>query len=353
MTGYNLSDYRYDLPEELIAQHPAPRREESRLMVVHLDDDRVEHRRFRNIAGYLDPGDLVVVNDTRVIPARLLGRRRSGGAVEVLLLQRIAPAHGEPADRWIALARPSARLKEGETVFVDGGAEAVLVRSLGGGRWEVAFAEEDLARVGRAPLPPYIKRSADDTSLVEEDRERYQTVYARQDGAAAAPTAGLHFSEALIEGLKAQGVGFESVTLHVGLGTFRPIQAEDIRDHTMHTERFALSGEAARAVNATRTRGNRIVACGTTTMRVLESVADEEGRLPESGEEGETGIFIYPPHRFRVTRSMITNFHLPGSSLMVMLAALVGRERLLALYEVAVAERYRFYSYGDAMLVLG
>lgn len=348
MSDYQLSDYRFELPEALIAQRPADRRDASRLMVVHLGDDRVEHRRFSDLPEYLDAGDLVVVNNTRVIPARLLGRRRTGAAVEVLLCSRLGD---ESSRRWEALVKPSKRVNEGEVIDLGEGDRVTLLTRHDGGLWTVEVEPEVIDRRGRAPLPPYIRRDRDEQA--EQDRSRYQTVYARTAGAVAAPTAGLHFTESMIEQLRRDGVGFAEATLHVGIGTFRPIGSEDIRDHTMHSERYTLSGEAAEQVNRVRRQGGRVVACGTTSMRLLESAAAEDGTLPAGGVSGETDIFIYPPYRFRVTRSMITNFHLPGSTLLVMMSALVGRERMLELYRLAVEQRYRFFSYGDAMLVLG
>ena len=340
------SDFDYELPKELIAQYPAERRDESRLLVLRRDDGAIEHRRFRDVEEFLCPGDLLVVNETEVIPARLLGqKRKTGGAVEVFLLEEIG------SGRWEALVRPAARIRAGaELEFGGGSLTARVVRELDGGKRVVELsAERDLAavlqEVGRVPLPPYIEREAEDA-----DRDRYQTVYASERGAVAAPTAGLHFTEPLLERLESQGVGIARLVLHVGLGTFRPIAVEDPERHEMESERYALDAAAAEAVNATREAGGRVVAVGTTCVRVLETLADEDGRV--AAASGGTRLFIRPPYRYRCVDVLLTNFHLPRSTLLMLVAAFGGREQVLAAYAEAVRERYRFYSYGDAMLLI-
>jgi S-adenosylmethionine:tRNA ribosyltransferase-isomerase len=341
------SDFDYELPKELIAQVPAERRDESRLLVVPRRGGSVEHRRFRDVLEYLRAGDLLVLNESRVIPARLLGAKRGGGGrVEVFLLRELGPG------RWQTLVRPGARIHQGAVLEFGEGGEltARIVGVLPAGKREVEFhADGDLAatleRLGRVPLPPYIDREPD-----ERDRERYQTVYATVPGAVAAPTAGLHFTEALLERAAAQGVGIARVVLHVGLGTFRPVVAEEPAEHEMEEERYDVSPEAADAINRARAAGGRIVAVGTTSVRVLESVADAAGRMRAGA--GATSLFVRPPHEFRCADALITNFHLPRSTLLMLVSAFAGRENVLAAYREAVRERYRFYSYGDAMLIL-
>ena len=343
-------DFDYDLPRELIAQHPAERRDESRLLVLDRRADALEHRRFRDLADYLEPGDLLVLNDTKVIPARLMGHRSTGGRVELLL---IAPAE---ATTWRAMLKCRGRLVDGETIDVEDGALRCVYR----GRTEagealVDFGQEAeallaaLERVGRAPLPPYIKRPKEHDPDREADLARYQTVYAREPGAIAAPTAGLHFTPAVLERLDAKGVGQTTVTLHVGLGTFKPVTAERVEDHPMHAEWLELTGTAAEAIAATRRAGGRIVPVGTTATRVLETAAQAGPLGPTSCW---TRLFITPGFEFRLTDALITNFHLPRSTLLMLVAALAGRERILAAYAEAVRLGYRFYSYGDAMLIL-
>jgi S-adenosylmethionine:tRNA ribosyltransferase-isomerase len=339
------SDFDYELPRELIAQHPAERRDASRLLVLHREGGAVEHRRFTDVLSFLKAGDLLVLNESRVIPARLLGRKRgTGGRAEVFLLRRLSPG------RWEALVRPGARVRPGAVVEFGEGLSAHVVRDLPAGAREVELqAETDpdalVERVGTVPLPPYIEREPG-----EVDRERYQTVYAAVPGAVAAPTAGLHFTEELLGRAAEAGVGAARVVLHVGLGTFRPVTAEEPGEHEMEEERYAVSAEAAAAINAARAAGGRVVAVGTTSVRVLETVADAEGRVAPG--EGATRLFIREPHRFRCTDALITNFHLPKSTLLMLVSAFAGREAVLAAYREAVRERYRFYSYGDAMLIV-
>ena len=337
-----LSDFMYDLPEERIAQTPSEPRDHSRLMVVHRDNHELEHRHFYDVIDYLNPGDVLVINETRVIPARLIGERPSGGACEVLLLKQLAPK------RWETLVKPGKKLKPGAEVIFGGGrlkGRVVETTDVGGrivefeceGTFEAALDE-----LGEMPLPPYIHEKL-------ADRERYQTVYAKQEGSAAAPTAGLHFTPELLERIRAKGVEIVPVLLHVGLGTFRPVKVENVEDHEMHSEYFEVTEEAAARINAARQRGGRIIAVGTTSVRTLESAAENGLLLPK---RGETKIFIRPGYQYQMVDALITNFHLPGSTLMMLVSALYDREHIIAAYEEAVREEYRFFSFGDAMLIL-
>lgn len=351
-----LSDYDFELPPELIAQHPLERRDASRLFVHDVPSGTSDHRAVRELPDVLRPGDLLVVNDTRVIPARLSCRRLSGGRVECLLIEP------DVDGRWFAWISPSRRLELGEELIVEG--ESVRVRlvdrpELPDGsvarHWSVhieTFGEEFdvfLERVGRMPLPPYIERGEDATAD-DLDRERYQTVYARVPGAIAAPTAGLHLTDELFARLAARGIELASVTLHVGPGTFQPIQVEDLSEHQMHSERYELSSATQHAIRVTREHGGRVIAVGTTSARVLEACSDGEGGVVAGS--GQTDLFLTPQNPPRVIDGLLTNFHLPKSSLLVLVASIVGRERALALYEEAIERRYRFYSYGDASLLL-
>ncbi len=336
------SDFMYDLPESSIAQSPVEPRDHSRLMVLDRSDDSITHKRFYDVIDYLNPGDVLVVNDTRVIPARLLGERiPTGGACEVFLLKQLAPK------RWETLVRPGKKLRPGAQVSFGGGRlVATIAETTDAGGRIVDFEcggsfEAALDALGEMPLPPYIHEK-----LV--DKERYQTVYARAEGSAAAPTAGLHFTSELMERIRQKGVEIVPVLLHVGLGTFRPVKADDIRDHEMHSEYFEVTKEAAAKVNAAKARGNRVVAVGTTSVRTLESAA-EDGRLV--AKKGNTNIFIYPGYKYQLVDALITNFHLPGSTLIMLVSALYDREKILAAYDTAVREGYRFYSFGDAMLI--
>lgn len=339
-----LSDFDFYLPDELIAQTPVEPRDRSRLLVLFRETGATKHGTFRDLADYLNAGDVLVLNDTRVIPARLMGvKAGTGGQVELLLLKRLG------IDRWETLVRPGRRVHEGtEIVFGNGELVAVGEESTETGgrvmrfRFDGAF-EEVLDRLGKMPLPPYITASLDDP-------ERYQTVYSRVRGSAAAPTAGLHFTKEFLEELQTRGIKIAYITLHVGLGTFRPVQTEDIRKHRMHSEYYEISEEAARTVNDARREGRRIVAVGTTCVRTLESVADPSGFIEPRA--GWTDIFIYPGYRFRAVDAMVTNFHLPKSSLVMLVSAFAGRENVLAAYREAVDERYRFFSFGDAMLII-
>lgn len=341
-----LSDFDYELPPALIAQHPPAERGQSRLLVIpRRETSLLAHRAFSDFPEYLNAGDCLVLNDTRVIPARLLGRRRTGGQVELLLLRPLG------GDRWEALGRPARRLRVGETVEFGAVLRAEVVALGDEGRRTVQLHYEGellplLDRVGQMPLPPYIQREQTEA----EDKTRYQTIYAAQPGAVAAPTAGLHFTPEVLAAIEARGVKIVRLTLHVGLGTFRPISVERLEDHVMHAEWYSVAPEAAATINTARAGGGRVIAAGTTVVRTLETVADEAGQV-HSGE-GLTRIFISPGYTFRVTDGMLTNFHLPRSSLLVMVSAFAGRERILAAYAEAIAQGYRFYSYGDATLLV-
>jgi S-adenosylmethionine:tRNA ribosyltransferase-isomerase len=350
-----ISDFDFELPEELIAQHPLERRDASRMLVVNRVEKSWRDASFAEFPAELREGDAVVVNNTRVFPARLVGRREpTGGRVELLLVRRREEFEGEA---WEVLAKPARRLEAGARVtFGDGrlSAETLSPNEDGAGRVVRFQANGDftalLEEFGRMPLPPYIKRDSEDLAAAEEDRERYQTVYAAAPGAIAAPTAGLHFTPQVFEHLRARGVRTAEVTLHVGYGTFAPVRADDLSEHRVAAERFEISDRAAEAINATKETGGRVVAVGTTTVRALESAVDESGRV--RADRGETGLTITPGYRFRVVDAMLTNFHLPRSSLLVLVSAFAGRDLALEAYHHAVAVRYRFYSYGDCMLIV-
>ena len=348
MSAGRLSDYDYELPDELIAQHPVGERDTSRLMVLRRSDGQIEHAQFRDLPEFLSPKDCLVVNETRVIPARLKGYRPgTGGSVELLLVR-------QDGDLWETMARPGRRLRPGATVaFEDEDLRAVVEKVLPDGRRVVRFEgtadlEEVLERRGRVPLPPYIRR--DD---VPGDREQYQTVYARIPGAVAAPTAGLHFTPGLLSRVGEMGVGVVPLLLHVGPGTFKPVVEEDLDRHEMDAEFYEVGAEAVERVNRCRSEGGRVVAVGTTSVRTLESAAAQvDGGWMLEAQSGWTRLFIRPPYAFRLTDVLITNFHLPRSSLLMLVSALAGREFMLEAYAEAVRERYRFYSYGDAMVIL-
>ena len=343
------SDFDYDLPPDRIAQTPAEPRDAARLLVLRRDREGVEHRAVRDLPDLLAPGDVLVVNDTRVIPARVFGRKeRGGGAAELLLLEEL------PGGDWDVLLRARRRPRPGDRIVLPGGATATLIADgeLGRARARIEAPGpvlDWLERFGAPPLPPYIRRERNDARRAD-DRERYQTIYAARPGAVAAPTAGLHFTPELFQRLAGRGIERVAVTLHVGLGTFRPVAAENAEDHRMEAERYEVTVEAAARINAARDAGGRIVAVGSTSVRTLETVADAEGRARAAS--GRSDLFIRPGHRFRLVDAMLTNFHLPRSTLLMMVAALAGRERVLAAYREAVAAGYRFYSYGDAMLIL-
>jgi len=337
------SDFYYDLPEELIAQHPIKNREESRLLILDKDTGQVEHRKFKNIIDYLYEGDCLVLNDTRVIPARLFGNREGKDEkIEFLLLKNIE------GNRWETLVKPGKKVKPGgRIIFGDGLLIADVLSIEEDGTRVVEFRydgifEEVLDRLGEMPLPPYIKEKL-------EDKERYQTVYARHDGSAAAPTAGLHFTKELLRRIEDKGVSISYLTLHVGLGTFRPVKVDNIEEHHMHSEYYELGEEAAFKINSTREKGGRIVAVGTTSVRTLETVATLEGRIVP--KKGWTDIFIYPGYEFKAVDCLITNFHLPESTLLMLVSALAGKDKILNAYRIAIENKYRFFSFGDAMFI--
>ena len=335
-------DFWYDLPEELIAQTPLEQRDASRLLVLDRQTGSVTHKSFFDIVDYLRPGDCLVMNDSRVLPARLLGNRPSGGAVELLLLRDLGKK------RWECLAKPGRKLLAGQNViFGNGELTATIVDVCEDGNRIVEFHYEGiflevLERLGKMPLPPYIKAEL-------QDRERYQTVYSREIGSAAAPTAGLHFTNALLDKIREKGIRTAFVTLHVGLGTFRPVKAEEISEHHMHSELCMMNEETARILNETKKNGGRIVCVGTTSCRTIESLADENGMFTASSKW--TDIFIFPGYRFKAMDALITNFHLPESTLVMLVSAFAGRDKVLAAYNTAVEQKYRFFSFGDAMFI--
>ncbi len=342
-----LSEFDYELPEDRIAQHPIGRRDDSRLLLLDRESGSIAHRRFRDLADLLDPGDLLVFNDTRVRPSRVVGRKPTGGRVELLLLDQ------DDQGRWRCLMQASRRPEVGGRILFDRELSATVVGyedQMASLRFEHPGGESEsvLESIGRMPLPPYIRRSGDAPEDAE-DRERYQTVYARSSGAVAAPTAGLHFTEALLARLADRGVARAFLSLHVGIGTFLPVRAERIEDHRMHAERFEINSNVAEAVAAARRRGGRVVAVGTTSVRALEACATPDGSVVPG--VGSCDLFIRPGYRFRVVDSLITNFHLPRSTLLMLVAAVAGRESVLAAYREAIRMGYRFYSYGDAMWI--
>ena len=345
-TDLKTSDFFYDLPEDLIAQFPSEERDMCRLMIVDREKNGVSHKVFRDIIDYLNPEDMLVVNSSKVIPARLLGKTdKTGSNMELLLLRAL------DSGEWETLVRPGKRAKVGASFTFGGILKATVTSIVDGGNRTVAFEfdrekyksiYEVLDEIGNMPLPPYITKKL-------ENKNDYQTVYAKKEGSAAAPTAGLHFTEELIEKIKAKGVGYGEVTLHVGLGTFRPVKVDKIEDHLMHGEYFFVTDEVAEEINRRRAAGGRIIAVGTTSCRVLESASDENGIVhPMSAE---TAIFIYPGYKFKATDALITNFHLPESTLLMLVSALAGKEKMMNAYKTAVAERYRFFSFGDAMFI--
>ena len=348
------SDFDYDLPPELIADHPAAERDASRLLVVRRDRDTFDHLTFRRLPDLVTAGDVIVLNETRVIPARLLGTRAGGGAAEIVLLHPLVDGNvthqAQWTRDWIALVRPGARLRAGRMVRVADDLSVEIAEVLADGTRRIRLVtplepRAAIERYGRMPLPPYIERAAEDA-----DRERYQTVYARDEGSVAAPTAGLHFTPALLNLLRARGVGICTVVLHVGVGTFRPVEVEDPAEHPMHAEWYDVTEREAERMNAARGSGRRLWAVGTTVVRTLESVADDAG-LIHAGS-GWTQLFIRPGYRFRAVDALITNFHLPRSTLLMLVSAFAGYDRTRAAYAAAIAGRYRFYSYGDAMAIL-
>lgn len=338
-----VSDFDYDLPERLIAQHPSEKRDESRLMVLNREKQTIEDKVFKDVIDYLNPGDCLVRNNTKVIPARLYGKKETGANVEFLLLKRIHD------DTWEVIVRPGRKLLKGaKVIFGDGILEATIDDVLENGNRLVTFKYEGifneiLDQIGLMPLPPYIKEKL-------KDKDRYQTVYAKYDGSAAAPTAGLHFTEELLEKIRQKGVEIANVTLHVGIGTFRPVKVENVEEHDMHSEHYYIKKEDADKINNAKKNGKRIISVGTTSCRVLESIADESGFVKET--EGDTSIFIYPGYKFKCIDSLITNFHLPESTLVMLVSALAGKDFILKAYKEAVEKEYRFFSFGDAMIIL-
>ncbi len=345
MTNENtlLKSYYYDLPDELIAQHPSEKREECRLLAYDNRERKAEHTKFFEIIHKLNAGDVLVVNNSKVLPSRLFGEKiETGAKIEILLLKKTA------LNEYTALSRPAKKLKEGTAIKFSESLSGKILEKGENGEVKIKFDceglfENELEKIGEMPLPPYIKARL-------EDKDRYNTVYSKVDGSAAAPTAGLHFSEELLEKIKAKGVKVVEVLLHVGLGTFRPVEAEDILDHHMHSEYIKISKESADIINEAKKAGGRVIAVGTTSVRVLESAAGENGELKET--EKETNIFIYPPYQFKVVDGIITNFHLPESTLIMLVSAFIGREETMKLYNEAVREKYKFFSFGDAMFLI-
>ena len=337
-----VSDFDYELPEELIAQIPIEKRDESRLMVLDREKQTIEHRKFKNIIEYLKPGDVLVRNNTKVIPARIYGKKETGANVEFLLL------HNIEGDIWECIVRPGNKLHIGtKVIFGDGLLKAEISDIMEGGTRKVKFYyngifNEILDKIGLMPLPPYIHEEL-------KEKDRYQTVYAKYEGSAAAPTAGLHFTEELFEALRKKGIEIANVTLHVGIGTFRPVKEETVEEHKMHTEHFYIKKEDVEKINNAKKEGRRVIAVGTTSCRVLESIADENGFVKETEED--TGIFIYPGYKFKCIDGLITNFHLPQSTLLMLVSALAGKEYIMKAYKEAVKEKYRFFSFGDAMII--
>ncbi|MGE5473990.1 MAG: tRNA preQ1(34) S-adenosylmethionine ribosyltransferase-isomerase QueA [Ignavibacteriales bacterium] len=339
----NLKDFYYDLPEGLIAQEPIKNREESRLLVLDKNTGEIEHKTFKNIINYLDEGDCLVLNDTKVIPARLYGLKRDTGAkIEIVLLNEISD------NQWEVLVRPGKRVQKGcQIVFGNNELICEVLDILEGGNRLVRFEYEGiflniLDKIGIMPLPPYIKSKL-------EDKDRYQTVYAKNPGSAAAPTAGLHFTDSLLDEIRNRGIKIAHTTLNIGLGTFRPVKVENIEEHKMHSEYYEINQQACDTINNVRENGGKIISVGTTASRVLETVSDTNGKV--SPCEGWTDIFIYPGYKFKIVNSLITNFHLPESTLLMLVSALAGRENIMKAYEEAVSERYRFFSFGDAMFI--
>ena len=338
----NVTDFNYNLPTQLIAQTPIEKRDESRLMVLDIDSQKIEHKSFKNIIEYLNPGDCLVINNTKVLPARLYGKKTTGANVEFLLLNT------NQEDVWECIVRPGNKLHVGtEVIFGDGKLKAKILEIMPGGTRKVKFQydgifQEILAEIGLMPLPPYIHEEL-------KQKERYQTVYAKHNGSAAAPTAGLHFTEELLDKIKSKGIEIANVTLHVGIGTFRPVKVEKIEDHKMHSEHFYIKQEDVEKINNAKSNGNRVIAVGTTSCRVLETIANEEGKVIPT--DGDTNIFIYPGYKFKCIDGLITNFHLPESTLLMLVSAFAGKDFTMNAYNEAVAQEYRFFSFGDAMFI--
>lgn len=337
-----VTDFDYNLPEELIAQVPIKNRDESKLMILDKETGSIEHKQFRDIIEYLNPGDCLVRNNTKVIPARLYGKKETGANVEFVLLKNFE------GDIWEAMVRPGNKLHEGaKVIFGDGLLRAEILSTLEDGTRKVKFYydgifNEILDKIGLMPLPPYIHESL-------SDNDRYQTVYAKYEGSAAAPTAGLHFTPELLKRIEEKGIKIANVTLHVGIGTFRPVKEENVEEHHMHTEHYYIKEEDAEKINSAKSSGHKVIAVGTTSCRTLETIADEKGFVKAC--EGDTGIYIYPGYKFKCLDGLITNFHLPQSTLLMLVSALAGREHILNAYNEAVKEKYRFFSFGDAMFI--
>ena len=337
-----VSEFNYELPEELIAQTPIEKRDESRLMVLDRSKQTIEHKTFKDIIDYLEPGDCLVRNNTKVIPARIYGKKETGAKVEFLLLKNME------GDIWETIVRPGNKLHVGtKVIFGDGLLTAKILEIMPGGTRKVKFSYEGifneiLDKIGLMPLPPYIHEEL-------KDNDRYQTVYAKYNGSAAAPTAGLHFTPELLKKIEEKGVKIANVTLHVGIGTFRPVKEENVENHEMHTEHFYIKQEDVEKINETKKQGKRVIAVGTTSCRVLETIADENGLVKET--EADTSIFIYPGYQFKCLDGLITNFHLPQSTLLMLVSALAGKDYIMKAYHEAVKEKYRFFSFGDAMFI--
>ena len=338
-----VSDFNYELPEELIAQTPIKKRDESRLLVLNRKNKTIEHKKFKDVISYLEPGDCLVINNTKVIPARLYGKKTTGAKVEFVLLNQIE------GDIWETMVRPGNKLHEGaEVEFANGKLKAKIIETMPGGTRKVKFEyncifNEIIDEIGLMPLPPYIHETL-------EEKDRYQTVYAKYNGSAAAPTAGLHFTKELLKQIENKGIKIANVTLHVGIGTFRPVKEENVEEHKMHTEHYYIKKEDAEKINEAKKNKKRVIAVGTTSCRVLETIADKNGMVEETG--GDTNIFIYPGYKFKCLDGLITNFHLPQSTLLMLVSAFAGKEYILKAYKEAVKEKYRFFSFGDAMLIL-
>jgi len=345
---YKISSYDYDLPKHLIAQYPTTKRDESRLLVLHKESSEIEHRKFYEIIEYLNSGDVLVLNDTKVSPARILGTRATGGRVEGLIIREVEE------NSWEVLLQSNHRLKENEFLTFDNSVKGKILYRNDTGSWIIRAEDkkkftEMLENSGRMPLPPYIKRNSNNKSQGLHDDERYQTIYAKKMGAIAAPTAGLHFTTNLLQKISFKGIKIVYITLHVGLGTFKPIHKEDFRQHTIHKEFYNIPEEAIDTINKAKSLGKKIFATGTSTCRVLETIAKDHTTGQRSGW---TNLFIYPPYKFKLTDSLITNFHLQRSTLILLASAFAGRENITTSYEEAISLNYRFYSYGDCMLIL-
>ncbi len=337
-----VKEFNYELPKELIAQHPYEKRDEARLMVLDRSLETIEHKTFKDIIHYFNPGDCLVINNTKVIPARLYGKKDTGANVEVLLLKRMEN------DIWETMVYPGNKLKPGATIYFGNGLlKGEILEVLEGGNRKIQFTytgifNEILDKIGLMPLPPYITEEL-------KDKEAYQTVYAKYSGSAAAPTAGLHFTEALLQKIRENGIAIANVTLHVGIGTFRPVKVENIEEHHMHSEHFSIKQKDVKIINQTKEQGNKVIAVGTTSCRVLETIANENGSVHET--EGDTNIFIYPGYHFKCVDQLITNFHLPESTLLMLVSAFANKEYILSAYKEAIKRQYKFFSFGDAMLI--